>query len=97
MIALNNYYGCKAWQHNQCVECADRYFFNDDAIFKYTDFQRGVTFESAIFEESLNIKYLEVRGDFNIDRMEVSDDIDAKYTEINGESFTKYLYKSRRN
>ena len=32
MIALNNYYGCKAWQHNQCVECADRYFFNDDGI-----------------------------------------------------------------
>lgn len=68
--------------------------FDDDAIFKYSDFDSGVSFEGAVFEETLNIKYLDVRGDFNINRMEV-DDVDAKYTTINGKSFSSYLLSSR--
>lgn len=71
--------------------------FSEDAIFKYAEFDEGVSFNGANFRDSWDIKYLDVRGVFNIDRMEVGREIDAKYTEINGQSFTKYLYESKRN
>lgn len=70
-------------------------YFSDDATFKYANFDEGATFEKAMFDESWNIKYLEARGDFNIDGLKVRDDIDAKYTKINGRSFTSYLVNSR--
>ena len=70
-------------------------FFEDDATFKYAQFDEGVSFKSAIFEESWNIKYMKARGDFDISGLEVRDDIDAKYTKINGESFTSYLINNR--
>jgi hypothetical protein len=71
--------------------------FEEDAIFKYAEFDEGVSFNGANFRDSWDIKYLDVRGIFSIDRMEVGKEIDAKYTEINGQSFTKYLYESKRN
>jgi len=69
--------------------------FSDDAIFKYAQFDEGVSFNKALFEESWNIKYMKARGDFDINGLEVRDDIDAKYTKINGRSFTNYLVNSR--
>lgn len=70
-------------------------FFDDDATFKYAQFDEGVSFKSAVFEESWNIKYMKARGDFDISGLEVRDDIDAKYTKINGQSFTNYLVNNR--
>jgi hypothetical protein len=69
--------------------------FDDDATFKYAQFDEGVSFKSAVFEESWNIKYMKARGDFDISGLEVRDDIDAKYTKINGQSFTNYLVNNR--
>ncbi len=69
--------------------------FDDDATFKYAEFDEGGSFKNAVFEESLNIKYLKARGDFDIAGLDVRDDIDAKYTKINGQSFTNYLLRSR--
>ena len=69
--------------------------FEDDATFKYAQFDEGASFNSAIFEESWNIKYLNARGEFDIAGLDVGDDIDAKYTKINGRSFTNYLIESR--
>lgn len=69
--------------------------FEDDATFKYAQFDEGVSFKSAVFEESWNIKYMKARGEFDISGLEVRDDIDAKYTKINGDSFTKYLVSTR--
>lgn len=69
--------------------------FDDDATFKYAQFDEGVSFKNAVFEESWNIKYMKARGDFDIAGLEVRDDIDAKYTSINGNSFTKYLVNNR--
>lgn len=69
--------------------------FEDDATFKYAQFDEGASFNSAIFEESWNIKYLKARGEFDIAGLDVGDDIDAKYTKINGRSFTNYLIESR--
>jgi len=68
--------------------------FDDDATFKYAQFDEGVSFKNAVFEESWNIKYMKARGDFDVAGFEVRDDIDAKYTKINGGSFTKYLVNS---
>lgn len=70
-------------------------YFENDATFKYAAFDEGASFQNAIFEESLNIKYMEAKGDFDIAGMDVQDDIDAKYTKINGKSFTNYLLESR--
>lgn len=69
-------------------------YFDDDATFKYAEFDGGVSFERAVFAESWNIKYLEARGDFEIKGIQVKDDIDAKYTKINGRSFSSYLISS---
>ncbi len=69
--------------------------FEDDATFKYAQFDEGASFNSAVFEESWNIKYLKARGEFDIAGLDVGDDIDAKYTKINGRSFTNYLIESR--
>lgn len=69
--------------------------FDDDATFKYTEFDEGATFKNAVFEESWNIKYMKARGTFDIAGLKVRDDIDAKYTKINGRSFTNYLIDSR--
>ena len=68
--------------------------FGDDATFKYAQFDEGVSFKNAIFEESWNIKYMKVRGEFDIAGLDVKNDIDAKYTKINGRSFTSYLIDS---
>ena len=70
--------------------------FDDDATFKYAQFDEGGSFKNAVFEESWNIKYMNARGDFDINGLEVRDDIDAKYTKINGQSFTNYLVRSKR-
>ena len=69
--------------------------FDDDATFKYAEFDEGATFKNAVFEESWNIKYMKARGSFDIAGLKVRDDIDAKYTKINGRSFTNYLIDSR--
>lgn len=69
--------------------------FDDDATFKYAQFDEGASFKNAVFEESWNIKYMKARGDFDIAGLDVRDDIDAKYTKINGRSFTNYLLDSR--
>ncbi|MEP0987425.1 pentapeptide repeat-containing protein [Ekhidna sp.] len=69
--------------------------FDDDATFKYAQFDEGGSFKNAVFEESWNIKYLKARGEFDIAGLEVRDDIDAKYTKINGRSFTNYLIDSK--
>lgn len=69
--------------------------FDDDATFKYAQFDEGASFKHAVFEESWNIKYMKARGEFDITGLEVRDDIDAKYTKINGKSFTNYLVNSR--
>ena len=69
--------------------------FDDDAIFKYAEFDEGVSFVNAVFKESLNIKYMDARGDFDIEGLKVRDDIDAKYTKVNGRSFSTYLLDSR--
>lgn len=29
---INNYYGCKTWQDDVCVECSARYYFNKNGI-----------------------------------------------------------------
>ena len=70
-------------------------FFDDDATFKYAQFDEGASFKNAVFEESWNIKYMKARGEFDIAGLDVRDDIDAKYTKINGRSFTNYLINSR--
>ena len=70
--------------------------FDEDAIFKYTEFDNGATFNGAEFRESWNIKYIDVSGSFDIERMETNT-IDSKYSDINGRSFVKYLYGSRKN
>ncbi|MEQ9467302.1 MAG: pentapeptide repeat-containing protein [Ekhidna sp.] len=69
--------------------------FDDDATFKYAQFDEGASFKDAVFDESWNIKYMKARGDFDIAGLKVGDDIDAKYTKINGRSFTNYLIESR--
>lgn len=69
--------------------------FERDATFKYAQFDEGVSFRNTTFEESWNIKYLKARGDFDVRGLEVGDDIDAKYTRINGSSFTSHLVKNR--
>ncbi|WP_462248540.1 pentapeptide repeat-containing protein [Ekhidna sp.] len=70
-------------------------YFDDDATFKYAQFDEGASFKDAVFEESWNIKYMKARGDFDIAGLNVRDDIDAKYTKINGRSFTNYLIETR--
>ena len=70
-------------------------YFDDDATFKYAQFDEGANFKDARFEESWNIKYMEMKGDFEIDGIEVKDEIDAKYTKINGRSFSSYLISSK--
>ena len=37
---------------------------------------------------------MKVSGDFNINKMNVGYDIDAKYTQINGKSFNKYVIEN---
>lgn len=69
--------------------------FNESATFKYTEFNDGVSFRNVKFKEDLNIKYTKVHGTFDITNMDVGFDIDAKYTSINGNSFNKYLLKSK--
>ena len=81
-------------EFDESADFSDTYF-DDDATFKYAQFDEGASFKDAVFEESLNIKYMKARGDFDISGMDVRDDIDAKYTRINGRSFTNYLIDSR--
>ena len=70
-------------------------YFERDATFKYAQFDAGVSFSNTTFDESWNIKYLKASGDFDIKGLEVNDDVDAKYTRINGRSFSSYLISSR--
>lgn len=70
-------------------------YFDDDATFKYAQFEEGASFKNAVFRESWNIKYMKARGDFEVAGLDVRDDIDAKYTKINGRSFTNYLIDTR--
>ncbi|MEP1033125.1 pentapeptide repeat-containing protein [Ekhidna sp.] len=81
-------------EFDESADFSDTYF-DDDATFKYAQFDEGASFRNAIFEESWNIKYMKARGDFDIAGLDVKDDIDAKYTKINGRSFTNYLIESR--
>ncbi|MEO9869210.1 pentapeptide repeat-containing protein [Ekhidna sp.] len=69
--------------------------FEDDATFKYAEFDEGASFKNATFKESWNIKYMKARGDFDIAGLDVRDDVDAKYTKINGQSFTSYLIENQ--
>lgn len=32
MKVLNNYFGCRVWQDGVCVECSERYYFNNEGI-----------------------------------------------------------------
>lgn len=70
--------------------------FDDESIFKYTEFDKGVTFNNAKFRDMWNIKYLKVKGDFDIAGIAVDRGaINSKYTEINGDSFTEYLMEEK--
>ena len=55
----------------------------------YNDVNLNLT--GITLKEDLNIKYMQVSGDFIITNMNVAYDIDSKYTKINGKSFSKYL------
>lgn len=32
MTQLNNYFGCKVWSQDSCLECSDRFFFNKNGV-----------------------------------------------------------------
>jgi len=32
MTQLNNYFGCKVWSEDSCLQCSDRYYFNKNGI-----------------------------------------------------------------
>lgn len=32
LTTLNNYFGCKVWSKDACLQCSDRYFFNSKGI-----------------------------------------------------------------
>ena len=68
--------------------------FEDDATFKYAEFDEGASFRNTSFRETWNIKYMKARGDFDVKGLNVGDDIDAKYTRINGKSFTSYIVEN---
>lgn len=81
-------------EFDETADFSDSYF-DDDATFKYAQFDEGASFKNAVFDESWNIKYMKARGEFDIAGLDVRDDIDAKYTKINGRSFTNYLIDMR--
>lgn len=93
----SKFQGESTFKYAEFDEKADfsKTYFDDDATFKYAQFDEGASFRDAVFEESWNIKYMKARGDFDIAGLDVKDDIDAKYTRINGKSFTSYLISSR--
>ena len=32
LIQLNNYFGCKVWSDDSCIECSERYYFNKNGV-----------------------------------------------------------------
>lgn len=32
LTQLNNYFGCKVWLEDSCIECSDRYYFNKNGV-----------------------------------------------------------------
>ena len=32
LVQLNNYFGCKVWSDDSCIECSDRYYFNKNGV-----------------------------------------------------------------
>lgn len=32
LTQLNNYFGCKVWSNDACLECSERYFFNSKGV-----------------------------------------------------------------
>ena len=32
LTTLNNYFGCKVWSSDVCLQCSDRYYFNSKGI-----------------------------------------------------------------
>lgn len=69
--------------------------FNDDANFKYADFPYGVSFESVTFERLANFKYSKFSEPLNMESINFKGSEDFKYTEIDGQSFTTYLLKTK--
>ena len=51
----------------------------------------GVSFKNSKFEDNLDLKFAMIDGDFNINGMRVAFNIENKYTQINGQSFSKFL------
>lgn len=32
LTQLNNYFGCKVWSADSCLQCSDRYYFNKNGV-----------------------------------------------------------------
>lgn len=32
LVQLNNYFGCRVWSGDSCIECSDRYYFNKNGV-----------------------------------------------------------------
>lgn len=32
LAQLNNYFGCRVWSGDACIECSERYYFNKNGI-----------------------------------------------------------------
>ena len=32
LVQLNNYFGCKVWSEDVCLQCSERYFFNKNGV-----------------------------------------------------------------
>ena len=32
LMELNNYFGCRVWSGNSCIECSERYYFNKNGV-----------------------------------------------------------------
>ena len=32
LTTLNNYFGCKVWSNDACLQCSDRYYFNSKGV-----------------------------------------------------------------
>jgi|JI6StandDraft_1071083.scaffolds.fasta_scaffold46280_2 hypothetical protein len=32
LVELNNYFGCKVWSADSCLQCSERYFFNKNGV-----------------------------------------------------------------
>lgn len=32
LTQLNNYFGCKVWSNDACLQCSDRYYFNNKGV-----------------------------------------------------------------